>query len=294
MKLFATLLFTTSMLFAIDPSVTPEWLSENIDKKDLVIVQVSDKTSYELEHIPNAQNSDIGAWRYDNGTFLSIKSKSDIEREISRLGIDKNSEVVLYAPIKEPRDLLKTSYIFWALDYHGISSVALLDGGLDAWKAKNLPLTADVKVNKATNYKATINDSKYADINYVKNALGKLPMVDARPAAMYLGVTPTATVERNGHISGAMSYSWDFSVDKNYNLKSTELLDAVFKDGYNLDKNKEVLVYCTGGLETSYNYYVLKGVLGYKNVRLYDASMKEWGNRADTPMVQYRYENFKN
>jgi len=119
-------------------------------------------------------------------------------------------------------------------------------------------------------------------------------MVDARPADMYLGVTPTPTVKRNGHISGGMSYPWIYSVDNSFKLKDKALLDDVFKNGYKLDKNKEVLVYCTGGLETSFNYFVLSGVLGYKNVRLYDASMKEWGNREDTPMTQYKFENFSN
>ena len=118
-------------------------------------------------------------------------------------------------------------------------------------------------------------------------------MIDARPSDMYLGVTPTPTVKRNGHIKGGMSYSWNYSVDKEYILKPKAMLESVFKEGYGLDKNKEVLVYCTGGLETSFNYFVLSGVLGYKNIRLYDASMKEWGNREDTPMNQYRYEMFK-
>lgn len=197
------------------------------------------------------------------------------------------------APINEPKDLLKATYIYWALNYHGVMNVALLDGGLDAYK-KDFK-TVDMLINaKPTNFKATIDSSKVADIEYVKANLGKLPMVDARPADMYLGVTPTPTVKRNGHISGGMSYPWIYSVDNSFKLKDKALLDDVFKNGYKLDKNKEVLVYCTGGLETSFNYFVLSGVLGYKNVRLYDASMKEWGNREDTPMTQYKFENFSN
>lgn len=293
MRFIVGLFFMAVSLFGIDASVSAKWLYENKDNKNLVIVEVGDSTRYALEHIPNALNSDIGAWRFDNGTFLSVRSVAEIEAEISRLGIDKNSDVVLYASIKEPKDLLKASYIYWVLDYHGVSNVAILDGGLDAWKDSKYPLSnAEVSV-KPTNFKASIDSSKYADINYVKNALGKLPMVDARPAAMYLGLTPTPTVERNGHISGAMSYSWDFSVNAKYKLKSKDMIDTAFRDGYKLDKNSEVLVYCTGGLETSFNYYVLKGVLGYKKVRLYDASMKEWGNREDTPITQYVYENFR-
>lgn len=293
MKIFIAVVASAISLLAIEPIVTPQWLNEHKNDPKLRIVEVSEGDLYGLEHIPSAAHTAIGKWRFDNGTFLSIRPVEEIEKEISRLGIDENSDVVLYAPINEAKDLLKASYIYWALNYHGIKNVALLDGGLKVWKNSKLELTQAEPSLKATAFKAKIDKEKIADIGYVKSHLGKLPMIDARPSDMYLGVTPTPTVKRNGHIRGGMSYSWNYSVDKEYILKPTAMLESVFKEGYALDKNKEVLVYCTGGLETSFNYFVLSGVLGYKNVRLYDASMKEWGNRDDTPMSQYRYEMFK-
>ncbi|MDP3588232.1 MAG: rhodanese-like domain-containing protein [Sulfuricurvum sp.] len=293
MKILGVLITATVSLLAIEPLVTPQWLSEHQNDSQLKIIEVSDGEGYEFEHIKGAAHTSIGKWRFDNGTFLSVRPVSEIEKEISALGIDEKTDVVLYAPINEPKDLLKASYIYWALNYHGIKNVALLDGGLKGWKNSKLALTQEKPRIAPSAYKAKIDVSKIADITYVKNHLGKLPMIDARPSDMYLGVTPTATVKRNGHIKGGMSYSWNYSVDKEYVLKDKKMLESVFKEGYGLDKNKEVLVYCTGGLETSFNYFVLNGVLGYKNVRLYDASMKEWGNREDTLMTQYRYEMFK-
>jgi len=293
MKILATLISTAVTLLAIEPIVTSEWLNTHKNDANLRIIEVSEGNLYSLEHIPNAAHTSIGKWRFDNGTFLSIRNVAEIEKEISALGIDEKTDVVLYAPINDPKDVLKTSYIYWALNYHGIKNVALLDGGLKTWKNGKLELTQFEPVIKPTAFKASIDKNKIADIGYVKSKLGKLPMIDARPSDMYLGVTPTPTVKRNGHIRGGMSYSWNYSVDKEYLLKDKKMLESVFKEGYGLDKNKEVLVYCTGGLETSFNYFVLSGVLGYKNVRLYDASMKEWGNREDTPMSQYRYEMFK-
>lgn len=292
MKIIMMLMSTVLSVFAVEPLVSPQWLGQNLNNPAVRIVEVSEGESYELEHIPGAAHTSIGAWRHDNGIFLSIRSVEQIEKEISRLGIDEKSEVVLYAPIGEPKDLLKASYIYWALNYHGIKNVGILDGGMKAWKNDSLPLTSEESVIQASAFKARLDNGKIADLAYVKNHLGKLPMIDARPSDMYLGVTPTPTVKRNGHVEGAMSYSWNYSVGKDYILKPKAMLESVFKEGYRLDKDKEVLVYCTGGLETSYNYFVLSGVLGYKHVRLYDASMKEWGNREDTPMTHYRYEMF--
>jgi thiosulfate/3-mercaptopyruvate sulfurtransferase len=292
MKIVFALIAASLSLLAVEPLVSSKWLSENLNNPSVRVVEVSDGNSYALEHIPGAAHTSIGAWRFDNGTFLSIRPVIEIEKEIRRLGIDSATEVVLYAPINEPKDLLKASYIYWALNYHGVKNVGILDGGIKAWKNAQLPLTSEESKVAQSAFKAKPDTSKIADLAYMKKYLGKRPMIDARPSDMYLGITPTPTVKRNGHIKGGMSYSWNYSVDKDYILKPKSTLESVFKEGYGLDKNKEVLVYCTGGLETSYNYFVLSGVLGYKNVRLYDASMKEWGNREETPMTQYRYEMF--
>lgn len=279
--------------FAVEPIVTTDWLHKNLNNKNLVIVQVSGKDAYGELHIPNATNTQIENWRMANGKFVVIKPKDVIENEIRKLGISKDSEVVLYAPIKNPKDLLTVSYIFWALNYHGVKNIGILDGGLGKWTKDGFAINNEPYTPAKSNYSSLLNPALIGDKTYVKSKLGKIPMVDARSSDNYLGITKTDGVARDGHIKGAMSYSWNYSIDKDYIIKDTKKLNELFTKGYRLDKNKELIVYCTGGLETSYNYYILSSVLGFKKVRLYDASMKEWGNEADTTMSQYKYEMFK-
>lgn len=278
--------------FSIEPLVNTAWLDQNINNKNLRIVEVSSQSSYQLGHIKHALHTTIDKWRIGNGTFVTIREPEEIQAEIQRLGIDTATNVVLYADIQTPKDFLKASYILWALHYHGIDKVALLDGGKQAWIKKE-KLDRNTPSITASTYKVKTNPALIVDRAYVQNHIGKLPMLDARPSDKYLGITPTATVARDGHIKGAMSYTWNYSVNGDYILKDREQLSQLFENGYKLDKEDEIIIYCTGGLETSFNFFVLGEVLGYKHVRLYDASMKEWGNREDTPMVQYTYEVFK-
>jgi len=293
MKIFLVSLLCSVASLAIEPLINTSWLQQHINNKNLRIVEISDKNSYASGHIQNALHTTIEKWRVDNGTFISIRNKKEIQETIQSLGIDAATEVVLYADIKTPKDFLKASYIFWALNYHGIENVALLDGGKQAWIKEGAPLDKNLPQIAASNYQVQTKPALIADRVYVKEHIGKLPMLDARPSDKYLGITPTATVKRDGHIKGAMSYPWNYSVEDDYRLKDPKKLETLFVKGYKLPKENEVLVYCTGGLETSFNYFVLSGLLGYKQVRLYDASMKEWGNREDTPMVQYAYEVFE-
>ena len=291
MKYILLLITSLLPLVASEALVSAEWLKKNLANKELRIIEVSESSAYKQGHIPGALNTPISSWRVNNGTYLQIKDTKDIEAEIRRLGIDERSHVVLYAQVSVPKDFLKASYVYWALHYHGVSKVSLLDGAQKAWSASGYELsTKPVKVKKSS-FNVKLDTSKIADIDYVKKNIGKLPMIDARPADKYLGITPTATVKRNGHIKGAMSYSWNYSVDANYKLKPKQQLNELFAKGYSLAKDQEIIVYCTGGLETSFNYFVLSK-LGYTNIRLYDASMKEWGNTDKTPMDKYRYETF--
>ena len=293
MKTLLVSLLVSVASFAIEPLINTAWLQQHIDDKNLRIVEVSTPESYGSGHIKGALHTTIDKWRVNKDTFVTVRSPQEIQNEIQRLGIDASTEVVLYADIQTPKDFLKASYIFWALHYHGINHVALLDGGKQAWVKEGAPLDSSIPKVAASSYTVQTRPALIADRMYVENHIGKLPMLDARPGDKYLGVTPTDTVARDGHIKGAMSYSWNYSVEGDYRLKDREKLETLFANGYKLDKEKELIVYCTGGLETSFNYFVLSGVLGYKHVRLYDASMKEWGNREETPMVQYRYEVFQ-
>lgn len=292
MKTLITSLIFALNVFAIDPSVSPQWLYKHLDNTNLRIIEVSDSGSHEFEHIPNALNTDISKWRMEKGNYHLVRPQEEIQKEIQRLGIDERSEVVLYAPITEPKDLFKTSYIFWALHYHGITNVALLDGGLNRWIKESLPLSDTLSKSYTSHFKVTQNPNLVADRDYILKHISKIPMIDARSGDKYLGITHTASVQRDGHIQGAMSYTWNYSLDHDYLLKDKTKLATLFKEGYGLDKDQDVVLYCAGGLTTSFNYYVLSGVLGYKNIRLYDASMKEWGNREDTPMTSYHYEVF--
>ncbi len=47
---------------------------------------------------------------------------------------------------------------------------------------------------------------------------------------------------------------------------------------------KETVVHCQAGIRTTMGVFVLS-LLGWERVRAYDASMAEWANRDDTPLV---------
>ena len=100
-------------------------------------------------------------------------------------------------------------------------------------------------------------------------------------------------MNRPGHIKGAMSSFWKDKFLKDETLRSDDELKEIFLTGYGLNSEDEVILYCTGGLEASMNWYLVYSYLGFKNAKIYDASMREWGNIDDTPMERFKWELFK-
>ncbi len=289
MKILLIILISAITLFAMEPLVSAKWLKEAHNDKNLVIIDVSDSKLFEKGHIPGSINSPISQWREKHENYLLVKNADAIQKEFSAIGINKKSKVIVYSHHDNAKDILKASYVLWAMEYYGFENSAMLDGGLPAWKAHKETLSTTNDTTKKGNFKVAENKALVADLAFVKEQIGKSNMLDARPSIFYFGAQKQSVLKKAGHIPKAHSYFWKYSFDGDY-LKSKDVLKEMLVEGMGFDPEKPMITYCTGGLETSMNFFVLHRILGFDNIRLYDASMKEWGNRSDTPMIKYRWE----
>ena len=287
-KIIATI-FIATLAFAIEPVVSTHWLAKHLHDKDLVILDVSEPKAYAKGHIPGAINAPINLWREHHGSYLLVRSPKEIEALIQKLGIGESSRVLIYAH-HSGKDLLKASYVAWALELHGIADTSLLDGGLGKWKKERLPLTAKTPSVTPSTYRVHLKRTLGIDKEGVLERIGKVRMLDARPAVYYFGAKKQKALPRAGHIPKATSYFWKYSFRDDGTFKPKGVLKEMLVDGLGLDPNKSVITYCTGGLETSMNWFVLHRILGFERARLYDASMKEWANDRSLPLTKYRWE----
>jgi len=291
MKKVFLLLITALSLYASEALVNGEWISKHLNDKNLIIIDVTNEEAYNDGHIPNSVNSSLGKWRQSKGkSAYEIRSTKDLENEIRRLGINNNSHVVVYSHNLNPIDLLTAPYVVWALEYLGLKDISLLDAGISSYVKAGRKLSTKKVNNPKGNFKASVNNAMLIDMENVKKSIGKVPMVDSRPAVYYFGTDKQGVLKRAGHITGAKSHSWKYSLNKDNSLKSKATLSETIEQGLELNKKDEIIIYCTGGLEAAMNYFVFHKVLGFKKAKLYDSSMLEWANRDDTPMTKYRWE----
>ena len=275
----------------MEPLVTAQWLKQHQNDKNLIIVDVSNEDAYNKAHIPNAVQSGLGKWRQSKGdSAYEIRPTKEIEEEIRRLGINNDSKVVIYSHNLNPIDLLTAPYVVWALEYFGLQNVSMLDGGINSYEKSIGELSKKTTNNPKGNFTAKINSAMIIDMQNVKSSIGKIKMVDSRPAKYYFGSERQGILKRAGHIPSAKSYSWQYSLNQDNTLKSKTSLSDMIEKGLALNKNEDLIIYCTGGLEAAMNYFVFHKVLDFKKATLYDSSMLEWANTDDTPITTYRWE----
>jgi len=284
MKFLLLSVFSFVYLFSWDAFVNPSELREMITKKNVVLLDTTDEKTFNKGHIPSAQRADISDFRKQVGSYQLMRSSKEIQKVARSLGINNNSTVVLYGHNK-PKELLKASYIALALITNGLQKVSILNGCYEGWLFDYENFISKAKNNKENgNFTAKLNPNILVDLKYVKNHIGKVPMIEARPLRYFNAKAQSKGVKRLGHIAKAQSSAWGNKFEHDRTIKSKKELEEIYLGTNHLNPNKEVITYCTGGLEASMNWYILSQHLHFKDVKLYDASMREWGNRDDTPM----------
>lgn len=291
MRKIFILLMSVLSLSAMEPLVSGEWISQHKNDKNLIIIDVSSKEVYNAAHVSNAVQSGLSKWRQSKGkSAFEVRPIKEMEAEIQRLGINMDSNVVVYSHNLDTKDILTAPYIVWALEYFGVKNISMLDGGFDSYtKARGVLCIKEI-IKPKGNFKANINQSMIINMANVKKLINKTTMVDSRPAMYYFGTQKQGVLKHAGHITGASSYSWKYSLNEDGTLKTKQVLSETIEKGMGLNKNDDLIIYCTGGLEASMNYFVFHKVLGFDKATLYDSSMLEWANRDDTPMTKYRWE----
>lgn len=292
MKLLTIFFLFTFNLLAADGFISVHDLQKKLTDTNLVIIDVTDNATYKKGHINNAVLADVSDFRKNVSSYKLIRSSHEIEKLARDLGINNDSEIVIYGHGNK-KELLKESYLALALIVNGAKNISILNGGYLAWTFEsNLLSSTSTTHPKEGDFKAVYNPNIIVNKNYMKKNLSKILMLDSRSTALYYGTELSNGVKRAGHISGAMSSYWKDKFLTDETLRPDNEIKEIFLNGYDLKKDDKVITYCTGGLEASMNWYILYNDLGFKNAKIYDASMRQWGNLDDTPMTRFKWEVF--
>ncbi|HEY3779487.1 MAG TPA: sulfurtransferase [Fimbriimonadaceae bacterium] len=270
--------------------VTTDWLADHLNDPSIRIVESNeDPLLYFSGHIPGAVEVD---WTRDlnDPVRRDYLNKEEFQQLMGRIGVTPETTVIFYGD----RNNWWATYALWVFTLFGHEKVKILDGGRQKWLLEGRSLTKEMPKVTPTSYKAQARDDaterafREQVLQHVKT---QKKLIDVRSPQEFSGERlhmpeyPNEGALRGGHIPGAKNIPWAKAVNtETGEFRNAEDLRALYEQEAGLKKNDDVIIYCRIGERSSHTWFVLKHLLGYKQVRNYDGSWTEWGNLVGVPI----------
>ncbi len=242
---------------------------------------------YAEGHIPDARFIDLErdlsapVQRGITGRHPLPDPQQLLER-LRALGISQHSEIVLY----DDGPGAFAARAWWLLAWLGKrEGVFLLDGGLNAWRAANLPLDSATPRISPGDLQGTADTSLLVSADALLERLGtpQLTLLDARALPRFRGelepIDPVA-----GHIPGAQCAVFTDNLDSNGRFKSPEQLRERFSALLGQRPAEQLVAYCGSGVTACHNLFALC-LAGYPLLPLYAGSWSEWITDPQRPLA---------
>ncbi|MEK6709785.1 MAG: sulfurtransferase [Nitrospinota bacterium] len=264
--------------------VSTQQLAGLLQDPEVKILDARGAEEYKAGHIPGAISLPVAATVQNERWVPAVLAPMDkLVALLGGKGIKPTDTLVVY----DEAVGIFAARLFWTFDVLGHPKVRLLDGGMSKWAKEGRPISQEVPSPAAAQYTPKPDWTKFADAAYVLVNLNnpRVVLVDCRSPREFSGEVASQQVKRAGRIPGAKHVDSDDHLVESGGMKvfknADELAQAYAKAG--ASKDKEIITYCRTGVRGSLGYLGLR-LLGYPTVRLYDASMIEWGNRPELPV----------
>jgi thiosulfate/3-mercaptopyruvate sulfurtransferase len=248
--------------------------------------------AYLKGHIPGARyadlNRDLSAPVSANSGRHPLPLPKDFAATIGRLGIGTATQAVAY----DDAGGSFAARLWWLLRWLGHGSVAVLDGGLNAWIAaggtlesgEEKPLSGETtgggRISPRADTAAVIDTADIAAFL----ADPKHLLVDARAAERFAGsVEPIDTVA--GHIAGAVNHPFSANLAPDGRFLAGPELRRLWDARLAGRDGSHVAAMCGSGVTACHNLLSLE-VAGLRGAKLYAGSWSEWIRDPNRPVAR--------
>jgi thiosulfate/3-mercaptopyruvate sulfurtransferase len=268
--------------------VSTEWLVEHLDDPGLRIVDLryyfDGRDGYQIYlagHIPGAVHA---SYPTDLGNPAATPSNlipdpEQMAATMAQVGISNETLVVGY----DDEGGHFASRLWLNLAYYGHDRVKVLNGGFVKWQAEGRTVVpGPVSVPAGHFQPGAPREELRAHLDEVRRAVSDpgVTLLDVRRESEYTGEEVRAA--RGGRIPGAKLLLWRDNLNADWTFKTADEI-RTRHDAVGVPSNADVITYCQGGVRAAHAAFSLR-LIGHENVRVYDGSWAEWGNRADVPV----------
>lgn len=229
-------------------------------------------------HLPGAfflhQDSDLAGPRTGRNGRHPLPGREALRGRLAGLGLRDGGQLVAY----DDAGSMYAVRLWWLARWLGHVEVAVLDGGLQAWRASGRALSREPGRTHARPGALTLRTSRVAqrDASAVLAALGgtRQLVLDARAPERYRGeVEPLDPVA--GHIPGALNRPFQENLRPDGRFKPAAALHREFAALLDGRDAASVVHHCGSGISACHNLLAME-LAGLPGSVLYPGSWSEW------------------
>lgn len=264
--------------------LTTDWLAGNLQSSRLRILDLRTQPEYNTAHIPGSIFLNVESLRgMVNGVPSMLLPAQMLALHFSQMGIKPGDAVVLVYGEK-PMDATLAAM---ACERLGHLTYGILAGGFPKWAGEGKAVDTLLPTVVPSRYPSREDDEftvSYQEVLAWSRNGGAI-ILDVRPPDFFSG--KKSDEARAGHIPGAVNRPFSEDIVKRDGVsefKPLEDLDQAYRKIVP-QKDARVVVHCRTGHQASQTFFVLKRLLGYQDVRYYDAGWTEWAARRELPVA---------
>ncbi|WP_321894929.1 sulfurtransferase [Paraburkholderia heleia] len=241
---------------------------------------------YRDAHVPGAvylhlEDALSGAKNGQNGRH-PLPSREAFAQALTKAGANDRTQIVCY----DSAGGMFAARLWWLARWAGHADVAVLDGGLPAWRAANRPVERG-DVPARTPGRFTLRDALVATVDFdsVRANLdgGARVVLDARAADRFRGENETLDAI-GGHIPNARNRFFRDNLGADGRFKSPDVLKQEISGIAGTSDGAALIGQCGSGVTACHNLLAME-IAGMPGAALYPGSWSEWSSRAGAPVA---------
>jgi thiosulfate/3-mercaptopyruvate sulfurtransferase len=259
-------------------------LSSQLGRDDLVLFDCRfelgnvqwGETEFANAHLPGAQYLHLDRDLSSPITAASgrhpLPDPEALAQRLGALGVGRGCQVIAY----DQGNGAYAARLWWLLRWIGFRDVAVLDGGIAAWRAAGLPLETTLRTPTLRSLPVALDSSAWLssdDVDALRQRPGTL-LVDARGAERFAGrgetIDPIA-----GHVPGARNHPFLGNLGVDGKFLPADELRRRWNTLLGSQSAAGVIAMCGSGVTACHNLLALEHA-GLTGARLYAGSWSEW------------------
>lgn len=251
----------------------PDWLVVDC-RFDLAKPESGEHAYYE-SHIPGAVyahlDRDLSSPVGPTTGRHPLPNPERFAQRLGEWGVTEGTQVVAY----DADTGAFAARLWWLMRWIGHEAVAVLDGGLRAWRQAGLALTRDVPSRSPTHFVPKPNRSAWLSTDEVVEKLRQgWRLLDARAPERFAGrVEPIDPVA--GHVPGAVNHPLSSNLDAEGRFLSAAELRSRYAVSQGGVEDARTIAMCGSGV-TACHLLLAMEIAGKRGARLYAGSWSEW------------------